>query len=203
MQGKRAEAPAVAALARWPTSRRLPDLSRGQPAAREASYFKARRTAPRNLVCFCERKKKKKKNLGGDELHADTSAPRGTPQGRGRMMGIAVRLGAGGLLIGRAQGLLLSVCAVLCTASALHCLPANGSVLREGCTNSAVMAATGTTTTRNVIFVPSAKFQTSSRQLEPASHPVGAFLFLPFPRFYCSSEGFSLCQCFGWSSSPT
>lgn len=83
-------------------------------------------------------------------------------------------------------------CTVHSFCTALHCLPANGSVLREGCTNSAVMAVTGTTTTRNVIFIPSAKFQTSSRQLEPASHPVGAFLFLPFPRFYWSSEGFSL-----------
>lgn len=119
MQGKRAEAPAVAALARWPTSRRLPDLSRGQPAAREASYFKARRTAPRNLVCFCEREKKK--------IWAEMSwmqiprPPAGHRRGRGRMLSITVRLGVGGLLIGRAQGLLLSACVVLCTASALHC----------------------------------------------------------------------------------
>lgn len=66
--GKRAEAPAVAALAHWPTSQWLPDLSHGQPAAREASYFKARRAAPSNLFVFLE----EKENLRGDKPGADT-----------------------------------------------------------------------------------------------------------------------------------
>lgn len=89
-----------------------------------------------------------------------------------------------------------------------YCLAANGSfacflketvesrVLREECTNS------GTTTTRNVIFVPSAKFQTSSRQLEPTPHPAAAFhsfVSLVFLRQTCHSAvemGFLCCRFF-------